>query len=64
MTTVTITKMNQNVSGSFSTTREFKNVIDAIRYAKEVCDRYQLDNFDFDTLEAGGIGYDYRLTIE
>ena len=63
MVTVTTTKMNQNVSDSISRIREFKNVIDAIRYAKEFCDKYELDNFDFDTLEAGGIGYDYRLTI-
>ena len=64
MVTVTITKMNQNVRDPFSTLIQFKNVFDAIRFAKQICDKYELDNFDFDTLEAGGIGYDYRLTIE
>lgn len=64
MTTVTISKMNQNVSDPFFTTREFPDLIAAIPFVKEVCNKYQLDNFDFATWEAGGIGYDYTLIIK
>jgi hypothetical protein len=63
MTQVTISKMNANVSEPFFTTREFTDLIAAIPFVQEVCNKYQLDNFDFGTWEAGGIGYDYRLTI-
>jgi hypothetical protein len=64
MTQVTISKMNANVSEPFFTTKEFTNLIDALAFAKEVCELYYLDNFDNDTWQAGGISYDYRLIVK
>ena len=60
--TVSIAKMNESVSNPSFTEKQFSNKTEAIAFAYDVCEKYSLENFDGN--EAGGIGYDYRLTVE